>query len=589
LIYEYDRTLEPRDGQQRPPLTKHFATIFVKNAKGVEQNVALELISRGFAELVWHGKNEEKRSMAYVDLENASKKARAKKEGLYKFMRWDKEQNVERPDEKARKIAAKQNAIVDYSGNDDGTITLGDRIDLNHFLKKGERNGRVLGVVEFVFGANRVKIWIPRRNCCIALRLAGIRVGNWGLDKYDKESVEAKEYLNRTILQREVEIKITSTGQGQLGRRGGRSGGRRGRGGGGRGGRGGGSGNPNLDGHILLNGVNVADYLLRQGLAKRITGRYGSPQKEIPETANFEEMEMLAVQDCLGVHKADHVEEGDDSKNIEELASRSRTGRSVEVVVSHIASATDFFVNDANSKQMSILNKGLQEMSKNPDLPQAKEVKSGRKVKFAALYDGYYARCRVSNRVNRNDDGGGKKGDHQWFVDFIDFGNRARVSLSALAKLPDELRIDRIPPLAKRCRLAGIDVEPPSKNQRVFEAAGHFAASQVFSVRDQKLKMRILYDDGRADRWYVDLFVGDESINVMLARRGFVRNTTKYLPHAFVERSEYGKKWSDEHCKAVDDYLGQIEHAMAAAKGEHLMLFKYGDIDDDDEDDNLGT
>ena len=141
--------------------------------------------------------------------------------------------------------------------------------------------------------------------------------------------------------------------------------------------------------------------------------------------------------------------------------------------MSHISSATEFFVNSADTKQMSIVNQALKKLSENPVVPPAKAIK-GRKVRFAAQYDGYYARCRVGNRDNRdreNSDGAGN-----WFVDFIDFGNRASVSRLALAELPDELRTDNIPPLAMKCVMTGLRCDPKSASYRT---AGNMVCNNV--------------------------------------------------------------------------------------------------------------
>jgi len=287
-------------------------------------------------------------------------------------------------------------------------------------------------------------------------------------------------------------------------------------------------------------------------------------------------------------------EGGDDSKLEANYAARSKTGATVEVVVSHISSATEFYVNDANSKQMGIVNQKLEELSKNPKIPQPKEIKKGKKVKFAAKYDGYYARCRVSNpdnraRMNDQGGGGGKKGGGKmgnWFVDFIDFGNRASVARDQLAELPPELRVDRIPPLAMKCVLAGLRVDP---NGHAFRQAGNYFASYAFpDTGEVKMKMKILHDDLYNKTWYVDLMVGDQSINQMLAFEGFVTQYGEYdLPLSFKAKTEYEKPWSKEHIEYVDQYFKEIRSNISAAKADHKNIFKYGDVEDDP-DDNLG-
>lgn len=587
LCFEYGREMGGgrRGGGRQPPQIRKFATIFVKDAHGNEKNVALELIRAGYAELVRHAKDDQNRSMAYVDLEQASKKAIKQKLGLNKYRKYDGERKMYFPDTDARRAAAQRNVIRDYSGNDESNVSVKDRVSLNQYLLKQ----RVDGIVEFVFGGNRVKIFIPKKKAYIAMRLAGIRVGNYTSNReQDEVSKQAKEYLNNTIMQREVQIFVTSTGQEP-----GRGQGRRRRG---RGGRQNAQStrNPNLDGHIFLkegvesghpHWVNIADHLLRQGMAQVIVGRYGDVMISGPETANFLELEREALEKGLGVWMTEFDEEGhggDDSKREGHLAERSKTGQVVEVVVSHISSATEFYVNDANSKQMGVVNQKLAELSKNPTVPAAKAIKS-KKVKFAAKYDGFYARCKVTNQDKR----GAENGDTgYWFVDFIDYGNRARVSRENLAELPDDLRIDRIPPLAMKCVLAGLRVEP---NGGYFAQAGHYVSSLVFpEQQEMKLKMRILHDDLYRKMWYVDLFVGDDSINQLLANEGYVTPLReRNLPRAFSVKVEYGAEWNEEHSKVVDEYFAEIRQNIEIAKADHKNIYRYGDVEED-EDDNLG-
>jgi len=352
-----------------------------------------------------------------------------------------------------------------------------------------------------------------------------------------------------------------------------------------------------LDGHIFLKEgveagnpqwVNIADHLLQQGMAQVIVGRYGDIMISGPATTNFWRLQEEAQNKQLGVWQGildDDGLNGDDSKRQGDLALRSKTGQVVEVVVSHISSATEFYVNDANSKQMGVVNQKLAELSKNPKVPLAKAIKGGKKVKFAAKYDGFYARCRVTNPDRRgSENGDGNSG--YWFVDFIDYGNRASVSRENLAELPDDLRIDRIPPLAMKCVLAGMRVD---SNHGYFVEAGRYVSSLVFPEQQElKLKMRILHDDLYGKRWYVDLFVGDDSINQLLANEGYVTQLKpRDLPRCFSEKGEYGQEWNEEHSKAVDQYFAEIRQNIEIAKADHKKIYQYGDVEEDD-DDNLG-
>lgn len=160
------------------------------------------------------------------------------------------------------------------------------------------------------------------------------------------------------------------------------------------------------------------------------------------------------------------------------------------------------------------------------------------------------------------------------------------MNISQLALLPDELRIDRIPPLAMRCVLTGLRCEP---NSACYRNAGHFLGSYAFPQGGSiKMKMKIHHDDLFSKTWHVDLLSGDESVNQLLAKEGFVLQGRDYdLPYCFKNRSEYGKEWEPAHCKVVDQYFADIKQSIAEAKAAHKNLFIYGDIEEDGDEDNL--
>merc|ERR1719273_3029474 len=80
--------------------------------------------------------------------------------------------------------------------SDVSNVPMNKLVGLNQYLLAG----RVKGIVEFVFGGNRVKVFIPEKKVYIAVRLAGIRVGNYMASRdQDEVSKKAKEYMNETI------------------------------------------------------------------------------------------------------------------------------------------------------------------------------------------------------------------------------------------------------------------------------------------------------------------------------------------------------------------------------------------------------
>jgi hypothetical protein len=165
------------------------------------------------------------------------------------------------------------------------------------------------------------------------------------------------------------------------------------------------------------------------------------------------------------------------------------------------------------------------------------------------------------------------------------------VAKKDFAELPLNMRIEEVPPLAVYCELAGIAPDQRRGSGWFNEAGRQFSEWTVDAA--QKLKMRILYDDQYNKRWLVDLLYkasdgSDQSINAALARQGLVtQKRPQERPYAFKSKMEWGTPWSKEHSENVDSYFKAIAANIRGAKADHLALFAYGDVEDD-EDDLLG-
>merc|ERR1712173_3200 len=194
----------------------------------------------------------------------------------------------------------------------------------------------------------------------------------------------------------------------------------------------------------------------------------------------------------------------------------------------------------------------------------------------------------MGDRRERDNDGNNdkdekKKSESNWFVTFVDYGNRASVARGQFKELPEELRLQRCPALAFQCQLAGIQVY--RKNQAMFDKAGYWFSSLCFQHENQKLKMKVLFDSQWENTWYVELFVGDQSINQMMAREGFVTLVKlRDLPREFRSKVEYGQEWSDEHKLYLTQYFDAIKANVGLAKDEHKNIWEWGDVESADED-----
>ena len=193
LISEYERKMENPPKGVNP--VKKFGSIRVANAKGDEENVALlELVKKGDAELVWHGKDESNRSSVYVELQEADSKARDKKIGLNQFTWFDMTRTRRgptrsgatrrRPSTRCSTSAGCRRARSTRRSCSSSTSSCArgrarassssfrrePRQDLHPGNRKGAKNTK------------------NRPDVCIAVRLADIRVGGWGIaqDSLDK-------------------------------------------------------------------------------------------------------------------------------------------------------------------------------------------------------------------------------------------------------------------------------------------------------------------------------------------------------------------------------------------------------------------
>jgi len=203
-------------------------------------------------------------------------------------------------------------------------------------------------------------------------------------------------------------------------------------------------------------------------------------------------------------------------------------------------------------------------------IPNTKSSKVRPYDAIAALYEGLYARGIALNIVrdeNENNNEKDKKNIKTWNVKFVDYGNRAPIPESQMVKLPPELNLKAIPPLAYRCELGAL--RPPMKNQaNYWRMAGEYFATLTMS---KKMKIKILYDDYYNHLWYVELFHGNESINKSMVSQGYLR---------FIKNLRDFEALNDEY---INNYLKDIKTLKDQAVHAHKNMWYFGEIDSEDE------
>merc|ERR1712070_148392 len=184
------------------------------------------------------------------------------------------------------------------------------------------------------------------------------------------------------------------------------------------------------------------------------------------------------------------------------------------------------------------------------DAEEPEEFEPTRNTICACMFsDGKYHRVRCD----------GITAQGTWRVFYLDYGNHDVVDQKNLRALPDDIR--RLPGLARSCLLAGIKKPAPTSEYAPIAAEVFneyvFGADLVAKVehvdRSGKLMLTVMERDS------------DVSINQQMVHEGWVR---------LMERPE----------RALAKLVNSWKEDENYAKAEHLNIWEYGDVSDDDED-----
>jgi len=276
--------------------------------------------------------------------------------------------------------------IVDYTKQSLSQTNDKIRTDLQNYLK----NEKINAVVEFVLSGNRVKLFVPDKRCYIPFALANVRCENFSFKEPSKShplGTQAYNLLKNKLFQRDVQIEVTELRFGNKDTQ------------------------TTFLGHLHFDGRNVAEELIEQGLAKVVNplppkskkGRkkqiYQSTTDLPPIPENFRILEDKARKAELGIHKQEEIKENEEEN--EEIRNKSSLiGKEYNVMVSHIETATIFWVNIVGNEAKHSLDEIEDKMSKIPTT-KARRVRPHDEV--AALYEGLYARGVVTSLLRFDD------------------------------------------------------------------------------------------------------------------------------------------------------------------------------------------
>lgn len=413
-----------------------------------KNNVAVELVRSGCAEAQEH-KGAEPRSKEYEQILLAE--SQAKKDQL----------GVHQNPEKATPLH-----IADLTTDQSKTA---------QFLPFLQRAGRVRGIVQYEFSATKLKIYIPKETCEIALSISGIKAPS----KNDPLNDEATLFTRSQCHQQEVELEVYSRDKAG-----------------------------NLLGSVWLwksgKKENLASLLLEEGLATTIPAAL----RENENSKEYSVAEEIAKKGKRNLWK-NYDEEAEQEKIRQKKEAQSEKHKAktefLDVVVTEIVDASVFYVqivDEEKSKELDEIMKQIQiQALTEPYTPKVDEL-----VIAQFSDDETWYRARVKSITP----------DGQYTVFYIDYGNSEVVSADKIRSL--DQTFTKLPPQAHEARLAYI--KPPTLN----EDYGHEAAVYFKELVDGK---QVVANVEARDNDVLYLTLGDREtqtlVNAALLRAGLAK------------------------------------------------------------------
>lgn len=493
-------------------LLEPSANALKKNPQAKGANLAIDVVSAGLAEVVFHRPDEEK-SEYYDDLVTAETKAKTQKKNLHS----------------SKEAPPTERRVTDLCF---------DATKAKQFLPFLTRERGTRAVVEHVYSATRVKLFVPKENCLINFVVAGIkcpqpaRHGAQGVIVSPAEPLgeEAKLFTKRSVMQREVMVEIEDMDRG---------------------------GNafgpmfivPNGGGKALRDDAhNFGVRLLDEGLAwvdafsvERTA--LGNVLQRAEERAKAQKKKYWATSAAQTKAKAAEAKQ---VKTKDDVLAR--------VKLSEIVNGTHFFVQNVADRNCAAVEEKMKAFTRTHGLA-GKTFEVRRNAVCAALFDdGSGAAWNRAKVEYVHPDGSAR-------VRFLDYGNQATVTATQLRPLDADVL--QFPPQAKECAFAFIK---PLAATEEFGADAAMRLGEVAWGKTLSCRIHSTEDHGRLQ---VSLYLPDgKSVAENLVEAGLLRTDRKALRHVL------------PHQKPVVDGLLT---AQETAKKQRRALWQYGDIESDDE------
>ena len=512
--YTRDPPKNETTGVQGP--TRVYATINLMNKN--KRNVAESLVGEGLATTMKHRQGDE-RSGEYDKLLLAESKAKESKRNMHSSK------------------AAPIMRLNDISRNPSKAKS---------FLPFLSRSKNTKAIVEYVYSATRLRLFVPEHNCICNFALIGVRAPNMARAASDRGPARPSEPFAReadmltreNILQREVEIdaedidKMGTILGGLYYRK-----------------------NPSPRAPRVL----LAQELLENGYAKML--RFSAERSST--FYELEEAEQTARAAKLNVWVNIDAEEAARAAALEEVEEEECR----DVKLCHMNDANNFFLHYTLSDEGTLEKLKGQMADFAKDTTVAPMVNPAKHAFCAAPFDEgngvEWYRGRVEE-VQRDP----KTGASDALILFIDYGNVERVAVSKLKTLSPELL--EIKPLAHQATMAFVKV--PSLD----DDYGHEAAEAFDRMAwGKELVAMIHYRDSDGTDVVTLQYKDDLESTVT---EGLLK-----LGHARLKRNyEYDDR-SKKRSPALQGMFKGFEKAQAEAKKTHVGMWRYGDVGSDDE------
>jgi staphylococcal nuclease domain-containing protein 1 len=333
------------------------------------------------------------------------------------------------------------------------------------FLK---RAGRQRGVVEYEFSASKLKIFVPKESCQIALSLAALKAPQ----RTEPFAKEALTFVRDLCHQHDVEFEVLAQDRGG-----------------------------SFIGNVWVNKKNLATSVLEQGLAEVHRGSVKDSDHSTEYIIAEDGAKRAKKNKWKNYDEAAEQEER--NKRRAEADERKPKQEFPDVVVTEVLDGVRFYIQTIGpeAEQLDELMKNLAvETSDEPYNPKVGEL-----VKAQFVDDAWY-RARVKKATP----------EKEYDVFYVDYGNSETLPASRIRPL--DASFNELPPQAKEAQLAYI--KTPSLEEEYGTDAAVFLRDLVAG---KPMMANLEYKD--TDRVFLSL-VDRESqvfVNAALLRAGLAR------------------------------------------------------------------